>query len=72
MFKNLAKLEQRSLDVEHRIPMMAFKTEDDILQMKHFVRTYYSPILTEADFDKLDQTYVEKEEVIVVVKRDLS
>lgn len=46
--------------------------------MKKFVRTYYFPILSDIDFLKLEETYVEKIEQgeespeAKIVKRDLS
>lgn len=56
--------------------MMCFKTEDEILQMKHFVKTYYMPILSERDIAKIDEEYdyieTMKEVDVVVTKRDLS
>jgi hypothetical protein len=60
MYENLDNLTKCAIEVEHRFPMLSFKTDDDILQMKQFVRTYYQPILNDIDLLKLEETNVEK------------
>jgi hypothetical protein len=41
IYENLTKLRDHATDVESRIPIMTYKTNDDLLQMKYFIRTYY-------------------------------
>ena len=40
-------------EVEHRIPLLHFKTEDEISQIKNFLLVYYRPILSKIDIDQL-------------------
>ena len=62
MYENLENLINCTKEVEHRLPMMSFKTKDDILQIKQFVRTYYQPILNDIDLLKLEESWVDKVE----------
>lgn len=39
---------------------MCAKTENEILQMKLFVKLYYSPLLNSIDHMRLEEGYVEK------------
>ena len=43
--------------MEHRLPMLTFKTEDEILQIKQFVLVYYQPILSKLDMMMLGKTF---------------
>lgn len=52
------KLIKKAEEVEKRLPMMSFKTEDDFKQMQKYVTTYYWPILHEFDKVKLDREYL--------------
>lgn len=53
MIKNLSALRQQTLRVEHNLPLLKFKTKDEVAQMKLFIKTYYFPILSEIDLMKL-------------------
>lgn len=39
--QKVARLRQWSKDVEQRLPMLNFKTEDELNQIKHFLLIYY-------------------------------
>lgn len=57
MKHKLSKLRQHTRDVERALPLMCYKTEDEVLQVKHFVKTYYMPLLTDKEVSKLDEEY---------------
>ena len=40
-------------EVEHRIPLLHFKTDDEISQIKNFLLVYYRPILSKIDINQL-------------------
>jgi len=54
--KNLVKLRKTARDVEHRIPMLTFRTDDEILQIKRFLLVYYLPILSKIDIKPLSES----------------
>ena len=46
-------IEDRTAEVEYRVPMLAQQTKNELSQLKRFILIYYSPILSEKDIDKL-------------------
>ena len=46
-------LKQRVEAVEHGIPLLCLKTDDEMVQIKHFITTYYEPILTSLELEQL-------------------
>ena len=49
----LKALKTHTKRIEHKIPMLSFKTYDEMTQIKRFVSTYYEPILTRMEIDML-------------------
>ena len=49
----LKALKTHTKRIEHKIPMLSFKTSDEMTQIKRFVSTYYEPILTRIEIDML-------------------
>ena len=49
----LKALKTHTKRIEHKIPMLSFKTFDEMTQIKRFVSTYYEPILTRMEIDML-------------------
>ena len=44
--RDLQRLSQHAEKVEQRFPLLHFKTNDDLSQIKFFILQYYEPILT--------------------------
>lgn len=44
--ENLLRLRNKALQIEHRTPLLQYKPTDDILQIKHFIMSYYGPVLS--------------------------
>lgn len=63
VIRNLIKLREHATMVERKVPMFAFKTQSEIMQLKHFLMTYYAPILILQDVKqlKLEHNNVGKE-----------
>ena len=40
-------------EVEHRTPILTFRTEDYLAQIKRFISVYYAPVLNKADIESL-------------------
>ena len=40
-------------EVEHRIPLLHYKTKDEVSQIKNFLLIYYRPILSKIDIEQL-------------------
>lgn len=57
----LALLLERAEKVEHGLPMMGFKTRDELVQVKFFLRTYFEPVLTNLDNLRLEEKDEEAE-----------
>lgn len=47
---------------------MCFKTEDEIDQIRHYVKSYYMPLLSEFDLAKLQENYNDDGDVVVEKK----
>lgn len=52
---NLVKCRKRVGEVEHRIPMLSYKTDDDISQIKRFLLVYYTPLHSKLELDMLNE-----------------
>ena len=50
----LKALKAHAESIEHRIPMLSFKTSDEMIQIKRFVSIYYQPILTSIEIEMLE------------------
>lgn len=48
-------LQQVARKVEQRIPLLMYKTKDDIQQLKRFIQVYYGPILSKLDHEQLNE-----------------
>ena len=46
-------LQEHARKVEYKLPLLMFKTEDDMDQVKHFMEIYYRPALTEVELQVL-------------------
>ena len=59
-------LKQRVEAVEHGIPLLCLKTDDEMVQIKHFITTYYEPILSSLELEqlKLGQLELEQQNVL--------
>ena len=57
--QKVARLRQWTKDVEQRLPILNFKTEDELNQIKHFLLIYYQPILSKLDTLMLHQKSAE-------------
>ena len=46
MIKKVKDLNTQAREVERRVPLLSLQTNDEILQLKFFIITYYLPILS--------------------------
>ena len=53
MQAKINQLKQVTRDVEHRIPLLHYKTNDEINQIKNFLLVYYRPILSKIDIEQI-------------------
>ena len=53
MQSKINQLKHVAKEVEHRIPLLHFKTDDEISQIKNFLLVYYRPILSKIDINQL-------------------
>ena len=74
MLQTIGKLRDHTRAVEVHLPVMSFHSHCEILQIKHYIKTYYEPLLTDIEIRKLDQDYVAQMETTeeLVEKRDIT
>ena len=58
----LNNLRARAEAVEHSIPLLCLKTNDEMVQIKHFITTYYEPVLTSLELEQLRHGQIELEQ----------
>lgn len=46
MLKKVKDLKQHAMEVERRVPLLSLQKNDEMLQLKYFIITYYLPILS--------------------------
>ena len=51
MIADIEKLKARSLEIEWRLPLLLYKGQDEIAQIRRFILIYYKPVLSRMDID---------------------
>lgn len=51
---HISVLKSHAEVVEYSVPLLNYKTEDEIKQVKRFILVYYRPILSSAEIDSLE------------------
>lgn len=49
----IAALHSHAEFVEYSLPMLCFKTDEEMTQIKRFVAVYYKPLLTQLEIEQL-------------------
>ena len=49
----ISKLKKQGRLVEQRLPMLSYKTDDELSQIKRFILVYYHPALHKVEIDTL-------------------
>ena len=52
----IERLKKHAEQIETRIPLMSYTASDDQDQLKHFIITYYKPILNSYELGTLSST----------------